>query len=101
MHLSLSDGSNGLSGECHLAKEEVDCTSSWRPATDTNVLKYMSHSCFSLVSSGSSAGRDEVIFTHESSHDRVRTIDPMCGDLSIRFDPTELSGVSTPESIVG
>nr|GMD64209.1 hypothetical protein Iba_chr12bCG22210 [Ipomoea batatas] len=50
MYLSLSNGSSGLSGECHLDESESDCTSS-RPAMD-------SKPCFS-TKSGEVASPDD------------------------------------------
>lgn len=90
MYLSLNDGSNGLSGECHLAKSEFDRVL-WRPATDNKVSTYNRHSCSS--SCGFSGGADDEGLPEYgvadprlvSSHDRVRDMDPMGGDLSINL----------------
>lgn len=67
------------------------CNSPSRPTTDNNVLAKKNHSrspsSVPRVVSDSVIGYDdEVVSMHESSHDRVREMEPIGGDLSIKFE---------------
>lgn len=88
--LFLSDGSNGFSRECHLEKNESHCTLSSRPASERRVRTRPSHFCSSSsVSSHANEGLNKygsVSSEYESSHVKVREMDPMGGDLSIKLD---------------
>lgn len=88
MYLSLKDGSRGVSDECRLAKNESKWIPLSIPAADSSVWTYKKHS---FSSSSGLNGVVEVLPgtragpTADSSHDRVRAMDPIGGDLPIKL----------------
>lgn len=86
--LFLSDGSNGNLRECHLEKNELWCTLSSRPAAEKRLWTRLSHFCSSSsLSSHANVGLNKygsVLSKYASSHVKVREIDSMGGDLSIK-----------------
>lgn len=94
-YLSLSDGSNGLLSECHLEKNESHRAPLSRPAADRRVWTKASQS-FSSSSAPVETredfnGQGVAVSIQDSSHERVRAIDSIGGDLSIKLDFRDIS----------
>lgn len=75
MYLSLNDGSNGLSEECHLVVNVLNCILPCILAADKSALTKENHSCSSSSVPWDIEDwfreYDEAVSIHESSHARI------------------------------